>query len=221
MSVGSGAHIGLALSFSSFEQRPGAQGPDQRNAHPGGDESVTDLSVIGGREVICPIPFSSSAAILEKSLDHSWQRSNKKKRGKRMIRDSLWRLGLLIGVLVSLWPFLFPFLARTGIVPTLSPANIGAGVLFLVPFGLVEPLMVVCLCFRRTRPLSFGLAVGLLVLQIGVLLLTLHLGPLVAFLLNLPGSLPLLIVAMAFSVNRVRLSRKRFNTLESFHEPER
>ena len=138
-----------------------------------------------------------------------------------MIRNSLWRLGLLMGILVSLWPFLFQFLAQAGIVPILSPANIGAGFLFGAPFVLIEPLMVVCVFFRRTRPLSFGLAVPLLVFQIGVILMTLHQEPLVAFLLNLPGSLPLLVVGIAFSLTRTHLSREGLNTLESFHEPER
>lgn len=135
------------------------------------------------------------------------------------MRDSLWRSGLLMGVLVLLWTFLFPFLAHAGIIPIhLSPANIGGGFLLTAPLGLMEFLMVLCVFIRRTRPLSFGLAIPLLVFQLGLILLTLRLGPLMAFLLNLPGSLALLVVGIAFSLNSVRPSHEQLNTLESFHE---
>ena len=138
------------------------------------------------------------------------------------MRDSLWRWGLLIGVLVLLWTTLFPFLAQAGIIPiTLGAANIGEGFLLIAPFGLTELLMVLGVCFRRTRPLSFGLAVPLLLLQIGLILLTLRLGPLVVFVFNLPGALALLIVGIAFALNRGRPSRERLNTLESSPRPER
>lgn len=145
-----------------------------------------------------------------------------RKEERRMIRDSLWRLGLLMGVLVLLWTAIFPFLGQAGIVPIrLSPANIGAGFLLIAPFGLTEFLMVLLVFFRPTRMLSFGLAVPLLVLQIGLILLTLRLGPQATLSLNLPGCLALFVVGMVYNLDRGRRSRERLNTLESFHEPER
>ncbi len=132
-----------------------------------------------------------------------------------MIRNSLWRLGLLIGVLVLLWTVIFPFLGQAGIVPIrLSPANIGAGFLLIAPLGLTEFLMVLLVFFRPIRMFSFGLAVPLLVFQIGLILLTLRLGPLATLSLNLPGSLALFVVAMVYYLARGRRSRERLNTLE-------
>jgi hypothetical protein len=140
----------------------------------------------------------------------------------RIIRDTTWRLGLLMGVLVLLWTVSFPFLGQAGILPIhLSPANIGAGFLFIAPFGLMEFPMVLFVFFRSTRLLNFGLAVPLLVLQIGLILLTFRLGLQVTFLVNLPGDMALLVVGIAYSLNGVRHSREQFNTLESFNERER
>lgn len=139
-----------------------------------------------------------------------------------MIRDTTWLLGLLMGVLVLLWTVSFPFLGQAGVLPIhLSPANIGAGFLFIAPFGLMEFLMVLFVFFRSTRLLSFGLAVPLLVLQIGLILLTFRLGLQVTFLVNLPGDMALLVVGIAYSLNGVRHSREQLNTLESFNERER
>lgn len=90
-----------------------------------------------------------------------------------MIHNSTWRLGFLLGVLVAIWTILFPFLGQAGIIPLrLSPANIGAGFLFITPYGLIEFLMVLLALFRSTRPFSFGLAVPLLVFQIVIILNT-------------------------------------------------
>lgn len=139
-----------------------------------------------------------------------------------MIRDSKWRLGLLLGVLVLLWTLIFPFLGQMGILPIrLSPADIGAGFLFIAPFWLMEFLMVLLVFFRYTRPLSFGLAVPLLVLQIGLIRLTVRLGPQVTFFINMPGCMALLVVGIAYFLNRGRPSHEGFNTLESFNERER
>jgi hypothetical protein len=174
------------------------------------------------KEVICPLPFSSVASILEISNDLSLQISSNEKRGIRMIRDATWRLGFLMGVLALLWTFSFPFLGQAGILPIhLSPANIGAGFLLIAPFGLMEFLMVLFVFFRSTRLLSFGLAVPLLVLQIGLIQLTFSLGPRVTFLINLPGCMALLVVGIAYYLNSIRYSRERLNTLESFNERER
>ncbi|HVB21327.1 MAG TPA: hypothetical protein VNG51_05225 [Ktedonobacteraceae bacterium] len=128
-----------------------------------------------------------------------------------MIRDTTWRLGFLMGVLVLLWTILFPFLARAGIIPIIpSPANIGFGFLLIAPLGLMEFLMVLFVFFRSTRPLSFGLAVPFLVFQIGLFLLTFSLGPQLTILFNLPGYIALLVVGIAYYLNRVHHSREQY-----------
>lgn len=169
------------------------------------------------------MPFSSVTSILEISNDLSRLSAREKgKEGIHMIHDATWRLGFFMGVLVLLWTFLFPYLAWAGIVPIHpGPANIGYGFLLIAPFGLMAFLMVLLVFFRSTRTLSFGLAVPLLILQIGLILLTLRLGLQVTFLFNLPSGLALLIVGMAFSLNSVRHSRERLKTRESFNEREK
>jgi hypothetical protein len=59
------------------------------------------------------------------------------------------------------------------------------------------------------------------VLQIGLIWLTFSQGPQVTFLINLPGCMALLVVGIAYYMNRIRHSRERLNTLESFNERER
>jgi len=127
-----------------------------------------------------------------------------------------------MGILVLLWTFGFPFLGQAGILPIrLSSANIGAGFLLIAPFGLMEFLMVLFVFFRSTRLLSFGLAVPLLVLQIGLIWLTFSLGPQVTIFINLPGCMASLVVGIAYYLNSNRHSREQINTLESFNERER
>jgi len=70
--------------------------------------------------------------------------------------------------------------------------------------------MVLFVFFRSTRPLSFGLAVPFLVFQIGLILLTFSLGPQLTFLFNLPGCMALLVVGIAYYLNRVRHSREQY-----------
>ena len=139
-----------------------------------------------------------------------------------MIHDTKWRLGILIGVLVLLWTFILPFLGQVGIIPLrLSPANIGAGFLFIGPFLLTEFLMVLFVFFGFTRPFSFGLAVPLLVFQIILIVRTFYLGFSLAFFFNLPGCMALSVVGIAFYLTRVRHSREQRNTLEPFNKQER
>jgi hypothetical protein len=68
-------------------------------------------------------------------------------------------------------------------------------------FILMTLLMLVCVFFRKTRLISFGMAIPLLVLQIGLLILTLGFaswGVLMTFLANLPGCIALLVVGIVY-----------------------
>jgi hypothetical protein len=103
-----------------------------------------------------------------------------------------------MGALVLLWTVGFPFLAQIGAIRIkLGAANIGAGFLLIAPFWLALILMGVSVFFRPTRLLSFGLAIPLLLLQLGqLILLALSLGPLVTLFLNLPSGVVLLCVGV-------------------------
>lgn len=120
-----------------------------------------------------------------------------------MLRDSKWRLGFLLGVLFLLWLFAgFPLLGKAGIIPYGGgAANIGEGFFLVMPWLLIELLMVSLLCFPSMRRISFGLSVPLLMLQLIVGVLSLHLGLLVAFVVDLPGWVPLLIVGIVYFVS--------------------
>jgi hypothetical protein len=133
-----------------------------------------------------------------------------------MIRDRKWQLGFLMGSLLSLWMVLLPILFIVGKSDAEMNDDIGAGGIFIVSLGLLYllmGLMVLLVFFRRTRALSFGFAVSLLVLQILLILLMLIPWDPGAFgtilLFNLPGYLPLLVVGIVYALHRVRRSRER------------
>ncbi len=114
-----------------------------------------------------------------------------------MIRDFKWRVGFLIGVLLILWAIVLLFILSSHL--SLGPA-LGLFFLTVGVFILMALLMVLCVFFRQTRPFSFGLALPLLVLQIGLLILTyFNWGPRgETFLVNLPGCMALLVVGIAY-----------------------
>ncbi len=131
----------------------------------------------------------------------------------RMIHNVQWRWGVGIGLLCVLWIVGYPFLGQAGLVTRLSAANIGGDLLFFGTFLLIEVLLVVFTFVEETRPLSFGMAVPLLLFQIWMMVQTFTSSRnfLAALIANLPGCTVLLIVGIVYYRERVRYSREQSN----------
>jgi hypothetical protein len=115
-----------------------------------------------------------------------------------MIHSSRWRSGFIASALLLIWTIVFWSFLSSYL--SMGPAF---GLFFLTVgiFILMTLLMLVCVFFRKTRLISFGMAIPLLVLQIGLLILTLGFaswGVLMTFLANLPGCIALLVVGIVY-----------------------
>ncbi len=108
------------------------------------------------------------------------------------MRDhSKWLFGFVTGTLLLLWAIVLRFVVLKYLHLTMGPA-LGLFYLTVGVFDLMALLMLLLVCFKQTRPISFGLAVPLLVLQLGLLNLT-------GFRLDyLPGCVALLVVAIVY-----------------------
>lgn len=113
-----------------------------------------------------------------------------------MIRTSQWLYGFGMGLLLLFWTIVLLFFLSSFL--PMGPAL--ALFFFTISlFILMALLMLLLVFFRQTRLISFGLALPLLVLQIGMIVLMQVYGiwmPWTRLLVNLPGSLALLIVAI-------------------------
>ncbi|MDQ2888272.1 MAG: hypothetical protein M3Y39_19585 [Chloroflexota bacterium] len=132
-----------------------------------------------------------------------------------MIRDFKWLFGFVASTLLLLWTIALLF-----VLSNYLPMGPALGLLYLTigTFILMALLMLIFVFFRETRPISFGLAIPLFVLQIGLLILTYvsfirAYGPLVALLVNLPGCSALLVVAIAYLI-RDRHSGERLSIID-------
>ena len=113
-----------------------------------------------------------------------------------MIRHSKWQFGFVTGTLLLLWTTVLLFVVSKHL--SMGPA-LGLFYLTVGVFNLMAFLMLLLVFFKQTRPISFGLAVPLLVLQVGLLILTLpSWRTLWTFLANLPGCVALLVVAIVY-----------------------
>ena len=127
----------------------------------------------------------------------------------RMIHNPKWRLGFIMGALLLLWDIVFSFI----LAPQLEMGP-GLGIWFLMVgvFILMALLMLLFVFFRQTRPLSFGLAVPLLVFQIVLIIQTYGWNsPYVP--VNLAGCIALLVVGIVY-VSKGRRSGGQLNTIE-------
>ena len=148
--------------------------------------------------VICPISFARVASILEVGKDVSLQRLRSKKEKTRMIRNPQWFYGFGIGTLLLFWAIVFLF-----VLSSYLPMGPGFALLFLTIgiFILIALLMLLFVFFRKTRLISFGLALPLLVLQIGMIVLMQVYDiwmPWMRLLVNLPCSVALLTVGIVY-----------------------
>src|SRR5258708_31298474 len=94
-----------------------------------------------------------------------------KREGKiLMIHNSKWRFGFVTGTLLLLWIIVLVFVLDHYL--TMGPAF---GLLYVTTaaFMLMTLLMLLLVFFKRTSPISFGLAIPLLVLHIGLFIMTL------------------------------------------------
>ena len=121
-----------------------------------------------------------------------------------MIRNPKWLYGFLAGTMHLLWSIvLLSLLARY---LTVGPALLLL-YLTLIIFLLMILLMLLFVFFRQTRPISFGLAIPLLVSQIGLAVLTWNAfrgpwwGPWAALLVNVPTCAALLTVGIIYLRN--------------------
>jgi hypothetical protein len=93
-------------------------------------------------------------------------RKHKWRKKMLMIRTFKWWFGFVASTLLLTWAIVFQFILATRL-------SMGPGLLLLFLtlglFILLLLLMVLFVFFRRPRPISYGLAVPFLVLQIGVL----------------------------------------------------
>jgi len=127
----------------------------------------------------------------------------------RMIRDTKWRWSFIMGALLLLWDIVFWFL----LAPQLE-MGLGLALWFLMVgvFILMVLLMLLFVFFRQTHPLSFGLAVPLLVFQIVLIIQTYGWNsPYVP--VNLTGCIALLVVGIVY-VSKGRHSGGQLNTIE-------
>jgi hypothetical protein len=87
-----------------------------------------------------------------------------------MIYHSKWRFGFVTGTLLLLWSIVLIFVLQRYL--TMGPAF---GLLYLTAavFMLMTLLMLLLVFFKRTSPISFGLAIPLLVLHVGLFIVTL------------------------------------------------
>lgn len=128
-----------------------------------------------------------------------------------MIHDSKWWFSFIAGIVLLLWSVVLILVLSYHL--ELGP---GLGLFFLTVgvFILMALMMLVFVFFRQTRLISFGLAVPLLVLQIGLLVLTRDAWePWIRLLVNLPGWIALLVVGITY-VGRGRYSGRRFSAIE-------
>ena len=111
-----------------------------------------------------------------------------------MILNPKWLFGFITGTTLLMWGIVFWFVLGHYL-------SMGPGLyLFFGTVGifvLLAVLMVLFVFFRQTRPISFGLAIPLLVLQIGMLIETFRGWDWGGFV-DLVGCAALLIVAIAF-----------------------
>jgi peptidoglycan/LPS O-acetylase OafA/YrhL len=115
-----------------------------------------------------------------------------------MIRHSKWQFGFVTGTLLLLWTIVLLFVVLKHLHLSMGQ-QLGLFYLTVAVFNLMALLMLLLVFFKQTRPISFGLAVPLLVLQIGLLILTLpSWRTLWPFLANLPGCVALLVVAIVY-----------------------
>ncbi len=113
-----------------------------------------------------------------------------------MRRHSKWQFGFVTGTLLLLWTIVLLFVVSKGRLHLSMGQQLGLFYLTVGVFNLMALLMLLLVFFKQTRPISFGLAVPLLVLQIGLLIL--KRGTLEAFLTNLPGCVAVLVVAIVY-----------------------
>ncbi|BCL84601.1 hypothetical protein ccbrp13_70660 [Ktedonobacteria bacterium brp13] len=93
-----------------------------------------------------------------------------------MIHNSKWRFGFVTSTLLLLWSIVFVFVLAPSPYLTMGPAF---GLLYLTEavLMLMTLLMLLLVFFKRTRPISFGLTIPLLVLHVGLFIITLIITP--------------------------------------------
>jgi hypothetical protein len=128
-----------------------------------------------------------------------------------MIDSSKWRSGFIASALLFIWTSVLVFFLSSYL--SMGPA---LGLFFLTVgiFILMTLLMLVFVFFRKTRLISFGMAIPLLILQIGLLILTLGFaswGVRMTFLANLPGCIALLVVGIVY-LTKDRRSGEQLST---------
>jgi hypothetical protein len=111
-----------------------------------------------------------------------------------MIHNSKWQFGFVTGTLLLLWTIVLLFVVLKHLHLSMGQ-QLGLFYLTVAVFNLMALLMLLLVLFKQTRPISFGLAVPLLVLQLGLLMLT---NWRTVWPLLTPGGVALLVVAIVY-----------------------